>query len=179
MNDAVNGPSDQKIRLPRWSAVAYFLVALPLVHVAIPWAISLLAARHGWLAGHPGVWNWLGLIPVAAGLACIAGCASMHVREMPEGWVAETTPQYLLVRGPYKYSRNPVYLAVLPIWLGWTMFYGSIPVAFAVLGMLLAAWPLSILVVGREERSLEARFGESYLAYKKSVPRWFGRRRAP
>jgi protein-S-isoprenylcysteine O-methyltransferase Ste14 len=164
-----------KIRFPRWSALAYLLVAGPLVHIVIPWAISLLASRRGWVAQHPSKWNLLGLIPVVVGLSCIVWCASLHVREMPHGFVLETTPQYLLVRGPYKYSCNPIYLAALPIWLGWAIFYGSASVGAVLLGLLVAWLPLGTLIVRREEGSLEARFGESYVAYKKSVPRWLGR----
>jgi protein-S-isoprenylcysteine O-methyltransferase Ste14 len=175
-NHEVDKAASRKVRLPQWSAVIYLSVAGPLVHVVIPWAISLLALRHGWIAGHPGKWNWLGLIPVTAGVSVIAWCASLHVREIPHGYALETTPEYLLVKGPYKYSRNPIYLAILPIWLGWVIFYGSFSVGAVLVGLLVAWLPLGILIVGREERSLEARFGESYVAYKRSVPRWIGRR---
>jgi len=173
-NEKAGTRVSDKVRLPRWSAVAYFLVAGPLAHIVTPWAISLLTSRHGWAGQHPGNWNWLGMIPVAAGLSCIAWCAGLHVREMPHGFALEATPEYLLVKGPYKYSRNPIYLAVLPIWLGWTIFYGSASVGVVFLGLLVAWLPLGVIIVGREERSLEARFGESYLAYKKGVPRWIG-----
>jgi len=175
-NDEVGKPASHKVRLPQWSAVVYLSVAGPLVQVVVPWAISLLAPRHGWIAGHPGTWNWSGLIPVAAGLSCIAWCASLHVREIPHGFALETTPEYLLVKGPYKYSRNPVYLAVLPIWFGWVVFYGSASVGAVLIGLLVVGLPLGTLIVGWEERSLEAKFGESYVTYKRTVPRWIGRR---
>lgn len=175
-NDEAGKAASRRVRLPRWSAVVYLSVAGPLVHVVIPWAISLLALRHGWIAGHPAKWNWLGLIPVAAGTSVIAWCASLHVREIPHGFALETTPEYLLFKGPYKYSRNPIYLAILPIWFGWVIFYGSASVGAVLVGLLVAWLPLGTLIVGREERNLEARFGESYVAYKKTVPRWIGRR---
>ncbi len=49
------------------------------VHVVLPWAISLIAPRYGWADGRPGVWNVLGLIPVAVGLAMIARCTSLSL----------------------------------------------------------------------------------------------------
>jgi protein-S-isoprenylcysteine O-methyltransferase Ste14 len=74
--------------------------------------------------------------------------------------------------GPYRFTRNPIYIAYLGIWLGWAIFFGSIGV--------LVVWLLWCLVaifnlVPREERDLEAAFGESYLQYKNRVPRWFGK----
>jgi protein-S-isoprenylcysteine O-methyltransferase Ste14 len=59
------------------------------------------------------------------------------------------------------------------IWLGWIIFYGSV----AVLAGTVIVWgSVAMLVVPWEERNLAARFGEAYLQYKRSVPRWLGRR---
>jgi protein-S-isoprenylcysteine O-methyltransferase Ste14 len=86
----------------------------------------------------------------------------------------ERTPRHLLVRGPYAFTRNPMYLSVLTIWLGWALFYGSVAI-FVACGV---GWVLvTFLVVPWEERELEARFGEAYLRYKNTVPRWFGKTR--
>ncbi|MGI8989680.1 MAG: methyltransferase family protein [Bryobacteraceae bacterium] len=82
------------------------------------------------------------------------------------------TPSYLLTEGPYRYSRNPIYLAELTIWLGWILFYGSFAVAgiFAVGSLLVGP-----IVVPREERGLEARLGAEYREYRRTVPRWLGK----
>jgi protein-S-isoprenylcysteine O-methyltransferase Ste14 len=75
-----------------------------------------------------------------------------------------------LTDGPYRYSRNPAYLALLIIWFGWAVFYGSL----LVLAGLSFCWLiLNFLVIPREERGLEARHKEHYRQYIKSVPRWF------
>jgi protein-S-isoprenylcysteine O-methyltransferase Ste14 len=67
-----------------------------------------------------------------------------------------------------------MYLSGMVIWLGWIIFYGSV----AVLGGAVVFWgSMALLVVPWEERNLEARFGEAYLRYKNSVPRWLGKRR--
>ncbi len=79
------------------------------------------------------------------------------------------TPAYLLNKGPYGYSRNPVYLGEAAIWTGWIIFYGSI-VVLCVLAAV--AVLVGLVILPREERGLEARFGEAYRAYKRSTPRW-------
>ena len=62
------------------------------------------------------------------------------------------------------------------IWLGWIIFYGSV----AVLAGVVVFWgSVAGLVVPWEERKLEARFGEAYLGYKHTVPRWVGKARRP
>ncbi len=85
----------------------------------------------------------------------------------------ERTQNYLVVRGPYQFTRNPMYLSGMVIWLGWIIFYGSV----AVLGGAVVFWgSVALLVVPWEEHKLEARFGEAYLRYKNSVPRWVGKK---
>jgi protein-S-isoprenylcysteine O-methyltransferase Ste14 len=159
------------MRLLRWGLhLAFWLIVVPLVHGMIPWAISTLTSRHGWAGrSSPGIWNWIGVIPVAVATAFLLW---IYARKW---WPAERViqaPSSLLVRGPYRFSRNPIYIAYLGIWLGWAIFFGSISV--------LVVWLLWCLVaifnlVPREERDLEAAFGESYLQYKNRVPRWFGK----
>jgi protein-S-isoprenylcysteine O-methyltransferase Ste14 len=63
-----------------------------------------------------------------------------------------------------------MYVGELALWLGWAILYGSIPVliGFAVLGGVVAR------LAPREERALEAKFGDVYRHYKARVPRWLG-----
>ena len=167
-------------RVPRWAAVALGLLAwvvgVPFAHAGLPWAVSLLATRHGWRDGAPGIWNFVGLAPVALASAGLIWIMAHHLRRTPESVKLELTPQYLLLRGPYRFTRNPMYVAELALWLGWSVFFGSAPVAlgFALLFVAMS-W-----VVPREERALEARFGATYRDYLRRVPRWLGRlRRSP
>src|ERR1700734_2809810 len=63
------------IVIPRWMAIllALFvcLIVIPLAHGAVPWAISKLTHRYGWVHGSPGFWNLLGLIPVGVATALL------------------------------------------------------------------------------------------------------------
>lgn len=110
---------------------------------------------------------------VAAGGALMAWAFAAHYRAAPRGWVLETrlTPGYLLRRGPYRLSRNPMYAGEAAVWLGWALFYGS-PVVWAGLAIVSAAFTQ---VVRWEERRLLERFGEDYRAYLVEVPRWMPR----
>lgn len=71
--------------------------------------------------------------------------------------------------GPYRASRNPIYLA-------FTLFQAGLAAAINSLGVLVAVFPalalMALVVVPREERYLEARFPSDYLSYKRKVRRW-------
>lgn len=78
-------------------------------------------------------------------------------------------PTTAVVRtGPYRISRNPIYLAFSVLHLGVAFWFGS----WWLLATLVASFGLVTIVVRREERYLEQRFGPTYLAYKASVRRW-------
>ena len=79
-------------------------------------------------------------------------------------------PTTVIVRtGPYRFSRNPIYLAFSIFQLGIASWVNSL----WLVATLLAAVALMVLVViPREERYLERRFGADYLEYKRSVRRW-------
>ena len=163
-------------RMAVFIGLGVWLVAVPLAHGVVPWVISLFWARHGWEAGQPNLWNLLGLVPVALGLAGLAwvmvtGFAS--VPQLPDRVKLGLTPIHLLTSGPYAWSRNPMYVGELTVWVGWSLLYGSVAVA-AVCPVL---WALvAFILVPREERSLEACFGATYLRYKQQVQRWLGKR---
>ncbi len=75
----------------------------------------------------------------------------------------------LVVIGIYKYSRNPMYLGILLVLLGWALFLGAIsgfvvPVVFVV--------AINQLQIKPEERALKEMFQDSYADYTKSVRRW-------
>jgi len=75
----------------------------------------------------------------------------------------------LAFEGPYRYTRNPMYL-------GLALLSAGIALAANALAPLLALpivlWLVRRQVIDREERYLEAKFGEEYLRYKGRVRRW-------
>jgi len=80
-------------------------------------------------------------------------------------------PTTAIVRtGPYRFSRNPIYLAFSLLQLGIAFWANS---WWLVATLAAAVAIIHGVVVSREERYLEARFGSVYLDYKASVRRWF------
>ena len=75
----------------------------------------------------------------------------------------------LVVSGLYRYSRNPMYLGMLMILLGWAAYLAQPLTLFPVA---LFVFLIEVLQIRPEERALEEKFGEDYRAYKRRVRRW-------
>jgi len=78
-------------------------------------------------------------------------------------------PQKLVIRGPYRYIRNPMISGVILFLLGESILFNS---------WLVFLWTL-VFIVGNmiyfpyvEEKGLVARFGDDYREYREQVPRW-------
>jgi protein-S-isoprenylcysteine O-methyltransferase Ste14 len=85
--------------------------------------------------------------------------------------VPGTRPATTVVRhGPYRFSRNPIYLAFSLFQLGIALWVSSLWVLATLAGGVAF---MSLIVIPREERYLEARFPSQYLPYRASVRRWF------
>ena len=121
-------------------------------------------------------WSWIartsGGLLLLAGLALVTWCISLFVR-VGKGTLAPWDPTSNLVAvGPYRYTRNPMIMGVATILTGEAVLFGS---------WHLALWALTVIALNHvyflliEEPGLEQRFGESYLAYKRAVPRWIPR----
>ena len=94
------------------------------------------------------------------------------VRTMRKGHASLPTNEptdAIITQGPYRFSRNPIYLATLLLQVGIGIWVNSL--WFLGLGIV-SALLLWRGVVSREERYLERKFGEEYLSYKGRVRRW-------
>jgi len=121
----------------------------------------------------PQPYNYVGLVFIPVGFLLIIwanyallviGKISLRDREPMQ------RPEYLVLAGPYRFSRNPLYLGALFALVGLVIVWSSIVIAF-----------LTILVyiifrnrfIKREEIILEEEFGDDYRDFKKRVRRWF------
>ena len=78
-------------------------------------------------------------------------------------------PRKFIVKGFYKYCRNPMYLADLLIFLGGFLILGHL----SLLLYFLISFPVvHLFVVNYEEPELRRIFGKQYIEYTKKVPRW-------
>lgn len=78
------------------------------------------------------------------------------------------TPE-IVDTGPFRVSRNPIYLLMIVVCLGFALMQRNL---WILLLTPLAVWVLTRFVIVPEERYLEEKFGEVYLAYKRRVRRW-------
>lgn len=78
-------------------------------------------------------------------------------------------PRRLVIRGPYRYVRNPMYLGAGLALAGAALFYQS-GVLLAYAGVFLLV--MHLFVLGYEEPALRRTFGEDYEAYRRKVRRW-------
>jgi protein-S-isoprenylcysteine O-methyltransferase Ste14 len=160
------------IMLPRWSVPIVWAVTVWVIQILLPWAVSRFGPRLGWSQPIPALWNIAGLIAVVLGLALYAWCLVFHFRSYHASVRVGFSPPHLVIAGPYKISRNPMYVSGLFVWFGWMIFYGS-PAVFIALVILFLIF--SFRVIPGEERQLARLFGDEYLNYKRTVRRWIGR----
>jgi len=82
-------------------------------------------------------------------------------------------PRQLVVRGPYRFVRNPMYLGAATALLGAALYYQSLALATYALIFLLVA---HVFVTVYEEPTLRRTFGAAYEVYCRRVGRWWPRR---
>ena len=133
--------------------------------VYVPW---LILTRHG-QAPAPAPAAWYAVPLIAAGVALYVSCVRVFAvvgRGTPGLWDA---PRRFVAAGPYRWVRNPIYIAAVLIVSGEAALFGSAAVLEYAAGLALAC---HLFVVGYEEPRLRARFGEPYEAYRRAVSRW-------
>ena len=125
------------------------------------------------LGGHyPAPAMWEAVVVIAAGVALYVWCVWNFAavgRGTPGPWDA---PRQVVATGPYRWVRNPIYLAALLVVLGQAWLFMSLPLLAYAGAMALCC---HLFVIGYEEPMLRRRFGSSYLEYRNAVPRWIPR----
>lgn len=163
-------PRDSDPTAPR--AAPAFRVWPP-VSVSLPWLIGYTAGRLGsGAAGWSGAWRttlegigWL----LLGGVAVWSGSCLLLFATRRTGLLPGQPTSTLLATGPYRWTRNPLYVGMLAGYVALALIVGSwwalllAPVAWAGLH-----WG----AVLPEERYLETRLGEPYQAYCRRVRRW-------
>ena len=110
-----------------------------------------------------------------AGIAFILAGVTLEVWSIRTFWRAGTSvvpvrPSTVIVAdGPFRFSRNPIYVALALLYLGATFWLNTLwpLLLFPVLLFLVQTY-----VIAREEQYLERKFGREYLQYKSHVRRW-------
>jgi protein-S-isoprenylcysteine O-methyltransferase Ste14 len=112
-------------------------------------------------------------LPVGSSLVVIAMALFLYsVRQLRTAGtpVPGNRPTTVIVRtGPYRFGRNPIYLAFSLLHLGIAIWIDSL---WLMASLVAAVALMALVVIPREERYLERRFGAEYLDYKASARRW-------
>jgi protein-S-isoprenylcysteine O-methyltransferase Ste14 len=155
----MNNPSDTAnvvIRPPiAWALavlaglVLQWVVPLPFMPASVP---------AGWVGG---IAFMLALALVAWAIATMTGAGSNVPTNMPTTTIVQT--------GPYRFTRNPIYLGMLLGLVG-------LAIAFDSLWLLVTLVPFALVirygVIAREEAYLQRKFGSAYRHYRAHVRRW-------
>ena len=112
-------------------------------------------------------WPGIALIAIALILALTALVQFHRAKTHVEPWRPTST---LIEHGLFRYSRNPIYLAFCIATAGIGLWFNSGWILLAIAPLALV---LQTLIIRREEQYLANKFGESYLAYRQRVRRWF------
>lgn len=105
---------------------------------------------------------------LAAAIA-LAGSAIRTMQRRNTTLDPRDTPSALVVTGPFRFSRNPIYLALLLVLAAFGVVFNSLWFFIAIPILMVL---LSVLVIPREEQNLTSVFGADYAEYKRRVRRW-------
>jgi protein-S-isoprenylcysteine O-methyltransferase Ste14 len=114
------------------------------------------------------------LSPSLAGVLALTGIL-LFVGSLRKFWSAGTHARHtmptttVVTSGPYRFTRNPMYLAVLCLYLAlacWLRLLWPIVLSPAIV------WLLTVLVIRPEEDYLALKFGDEYAVYRARVRRW-------
>ncbi|MFA4876729.1 MAG: isoprenylcysteine carboxylmethyltransferase family protein [Methanoregula sp.] len=112
--------------------------------------------------------TYSGLLIIGFGIVLAFWSRSLFIRNATTLQLYEE-PTLLVTSGPFRLSRNPIYLGMASILLGVAVLQGTlVALIFPVLFVLLTGF----FIIPCEEQNLENLFGEPYREYKKSVRRW-------
>jgi len=154
----VSAPGSANVGLARPPVIYLGAIALGVV-IHFVWPVTLVPSAVSMPVGVAGTLAAVALFVYAVRTFKAAGTP-----------VPGNLPTTTVVRtGPYRFSRNPIYLAFSLFQLAIAVWVNS---PWLVVTLVAAVAVMSLVVIPREERYLEARFAE-YSSYKACVRRWF------
>lgn len=112
----------------------------------------------------------LAIVLAVAGLAlAMAGIRKFRKAQTTITPLKPQKASHLVVGGIYRFTRNPMYLGVCTVLVGWAAFLWSV---WALLGPVVFVLYITRFQIVPEERALATLFGSEYVAYKERVRRW-------
>jgi protein-S-isoprenylcysteine O-methyltransferase Ste14 len=158
-----NGPTSLDFKTPGVvPPPALFLAALCL-------GLAVQYFKPQALLAHAPIGYATGGAVIVLGLALVTWVV-LHFRRAGTPVSPLRPAHHLVVSGPYRFSRNPDYIGQALLYIGIGLVLNS---AWVLLGLLPALLLIRYLVIAKEERYLESRFGAEYVRYCQCVRRWF------
>jgi len=153
-------------------SLVFLVVAPGTLAVLIPWWLTRWRCEppflgFAWLRG-------LGALTILFGLPVLVESFARFALEGRGTPSPVAPPERLVVRGFYRYVRNPMYVAVTSLILGQGLLLGS---AALIRYGLLVLLGFHLFVLAYEEPVLQRRFGTEYAVYRAQVRRWLPRLR--
>ena len=138
-------------------------------HVAIA-SLIIIVALHYFSPTPliPRPYSYIGILFFAAGLLILFWSFGLF-RKKETPILPGQKPTVLVIEGPYRFTRNPMYLGVTTALAGTAIYLGDF---LAFLSPIVFFMFVSLRFIPREERLMEKLFGKKYLEYKKRVRRW-------
>ena len=134
-------------------------------------AVVLMIGLHFLLPARqviPSPYRYGGLVPIVAGFVVVLWAARIFERTGTTIKPFETSSA-LVVRGPYRVSRNPIYLGMVVALAGLAVLIGSVTPFLVVPAF---AYLIDRRFIRAEEEQLDRTFGSQYGAYRARVRRW-------
>lgn len=142
--------------------------------VVMPGTVGLYVPQ--WLKSAGVELSWgaraAGLVFFACGATTYFWCAWDFVTKGLGTPLPIDAPRVLVVKGLYRFTRNPMYVGVLAVILSQALYYGAVSVAIYACAVLAA---FELFVRFYEEPTLRRLFGAQYEDYCRKVPRWIFR----
>ncbi len=120
--------------------------------------------------------HWVGLGVFIAGFGLYLHCVWLFMTRGRGTPAPFDAPKKLVLRGPYRWVRNPMHLGMLLVVASEVVFLGSWHIG---VWLVCLACLFHLFVVGHEEDALRFRFGAMYDDYLRDVPRWLPRKPKP
>jgi protein-S-isoprenylcysteine O-methyltransferase Ste14 len=114
-------------------------------------------------------------VALAIGTVCLLACVRDFLVSGRGTLAPWDPPKALVIVGLYRFVRNPMYLSVLAIVLGWCLFFGSARVALYLVALAIG---FHLRVILSEEPWMRRQFGPDGDRYLDTVPHWVPRFRA-
>jgi len=112
---------------------------------------------------------WLGGLVIVAAVLLLGYRAIAMMRRSGQSEIPWTPVTRLLEDGPYRFTRNPMYLQLVLLCIGFGVLLANV---WIIIFTPLVVWVLQRLAIIPEEEYLERQFGEEYREYRRRVRRW-------